>query len=248
MDFNAAIQKKVQTESRAFDKLVGFIPEKETGNAVVPVNPYDLAPVQARFNEYLVGIQSMKAEAESLTITDDKSNVLAVEMASQAKKLVNNIENVRLSIVEAPKKFTSTVDKFARVFKDQILSIETELKKKTLDFLRKKEAEHLEAERKLQEEQAKLQAKLDKAAKKAGVESVKVPDVIVPELQTKTKTEDGTAFIKKEWTYRIIDISQVPREYMILDEKKVKGAVKAGIRSIPGLEIFEDDKLSIRTR
>jgi len=240
MDFNAALKKQKDFDS--------FKDQEETGKAVALANPYDLAPVQARFNEYLVGIQSMKTEAESLIITDDKSNVLAVEMASQAKKLINSIETVRLSIVEAPKKFTSAVDKFAKGFKDQILSIETELKKKTLDFLRKKEAEHREAERKLQEERAKLQAKLDKDAKKAGVESVRVPDVIIPEVQTKTKTEDGTAFIKKEWTYRIIDISQVPREYMILDEKKVKGAVKAGMRSIPGLEIFEDDKLSIRTR
>jgi hypothetical protein len=49
-----------------------------------------------------------------------------------------------------------------------------------------------------------------------------------------------------EWDYKVADISLVPRDYLILNEKAVKAAIKGGILNIPGLEIFEKPAVSVR--
>lgn len=108
------------------------------------------------------------------------------------------------------------------------------------------------------------QAKLDAEAAAAGVEPVKLegpvktealssmvvpaqaPVLEVPE--TKIQTEAGTSTIKSEWTHKIIDAGQVPREYCSPDDKLLKAAVKAGIRTIAGCEIFEDFKAAVRVK
>ena len=46
-------------------------------------------------------------------------------------------------------------------------------------------------------------------------------------------------FSSSSWEFEIEDINKVPREYLTLDEKKVKDDLKMGIRNIPGLKIYE---------
>lgn len=53
---------------------------------------------------------------------------------------------------------------------------------------------------------------------------------------------DGVQFAEN-WTYRVIDEAMIPREYLIIDTKKINAIVKAtkGSLIIPGLEIYADD-------
>jgi len=55
-----------------------------------------------------------------------------------------------------------------------------------------------------------------------------------------------TQGLTKRWTFKTTDLSQVPREWLQLDEKKVKEAIAAGTRSIAGLEIYQDESITIR--
>jgi hypothetical protein len=48
------------------------------------------------------------------------------------------------------------------------------------------------------------------------------------------------------WTFGTLDLSQVPREYLMLDETKVRRAIAAGTREIPGLKIFQKAGISLR--
>ena len=114
----------------------------------------------------------------------------------------------------------------------------------------------------LKEHEAR-QAKLDAEAAAAGVEAVKLDEpvfeeppaaeiiTIAPVLEapeTKIQTDAGSSTIKSEWTYKIIDADQVPREHCSPDDKLLKAAVKAGIRTIAGCEIFEDFKAAVRVK
>jgi diketogulonate reductase-like aldo/keto reductase len=38
----------------------------------------------------------------------------------------------------------------------------------------------------------------------------------------------------------------VPREYLAVDDTAIKAAIKAGIRSIPGVEIYEEAEVRVR--
>ena len=115
----------------------------------------------------------------------------------------------------------------------------------------------------LKEHEAR-QAKLDAEAAAAGVEAVKLDEPIKTEAltsmatpaiapvlevpETKIQTEAGTSTIKSEWAYKIIDAGQVPREYCSPDDKLLKAAVKAGIRTIAGCEIVEEFKSAVRVK
>ncbi len=47
---------------------------------------------------------------------------------------------------------------------------------------------------------------------------------------------DGISVVEK-WTYNLVDISQVPRALMAVDDRAVREAIKQGHRTIPGLEV-----------
>lgn len=66
--------------------------------------------------------------------------------------------------------------------------------------------------------------------------------------QNKTIHSDaGSATFRKDWDFKIIDETKVPREYLIVDEKAIRNAIKKnGVRSIEGIEIFETENSSFR--
>lgn len=53
---------------------------------------------------------------------------------------------------------------------------------------------------------------------------------------------------RKRWTFKVVALNKVPREYMELDEVKVRAAIKSGLRNIAGLEIYEEDGLAVGGR
>jgi len=132
---------------------------------------------------------------------------------------------------------------------------------------RRKEAEaerqaEIERQKKEREEALARQAELEEKAKAEGVEP---PDVEIPEIEElppvdihvevdtqdtgPTKTEEGTASNIVTWKHKLIDINKVPEEYIIksLNGPAIKNAIKAGVREIDGLEIYEDIQVRFRT-
>jgi hypothetical protein len=53
---------------------------------------------------------------------------------------------------------------------------------------------------------------------------------------------------RTEWKGTVIDPSQVPEEYKIIDQKKINAVVKAGVRSIPGVKIEQVSGLAVRAK
>ena len=88
-------------------------------------------------------------------------------------------------------------------------------------------------------------AKLKAEAEKAGI---KAPDIELPPpveaapptVEKTVRSSEGKATMVKTWKHEVTDPDQVPREYLTVDEKKIRAAVKDGVRSIPGVNIYED--------
>ena len=53
-----------------------------------------------------------------------------------------------------------------------------------------------------------------------------------------------------DWVYehKLLNIADVPREYLMLDEEKIKLLIKAGIRKINGLSIEKKEKITLRRK
>jgi hypothetical protein len=57
----------------------------------------------------------------------------------------------------------------------------------------------------------------------------------------------ATAYVTRNWSFEVVDLDRVPREYMSLDVAVVREAIaKDGIRDIPGLRIFQAEALRVR--
>jgi len=138
---------------------------------------------------------------------------------------------------------------------------EAAIRKKELEAERQTEIARQVVER---EEALARQKELDAKAKEASVESVEVaiPEVVDPGVPDPvivvpkdvaggpTRTAEGTTFTVKTWKHRLISLDQVPRKFtvMSLDDKAVKDAIDAGVRTIPGLEIYEHSDVRLRTK
>lgn len=62
------------------------------------------------------------------------------------------------------------------------------------------------------------------------------------------ETSMVSTFDKIEFSYEISDPTMISRDYLTVDEDKVKLAMKQGVRAIPGLKIIENRTTSIRRK
>lgn len=172
-----------------------------------------------------------KAEAEARAKAAEEARIRAEQAAKEAKERAERqAEQARI-----------------QAEKDKLSKAEVE---KKAEEARKKAEEQAKIEAEKAAEQARIDAEL--AAKKAAeqaetVQAVHVAEV-VPDVPKNIKTSSGSATAKLKWTFKLVDISQVPVEFLLLNEKKIKHLVEAGIRNIPGIEIFQQEKTSFRSK
>lgn len=58
--------------------------------------------------------------------------------------------------------------------------------------------------------------------------------------------DDKVKGTRRSWKAQVVDEYKIPREYLIVDEVKINKVVRAGVRSIPGVKIFEEIKMTGR--
>jgi hypothetical protein len=57
----------------------------------------------------------------------------------------------------------------------------------------------------------------------------------------------SAAYVRRSWTFEVVDLDQVPREYMSLDVEVVRNAIQRdGVRHIGGLRIYQNETLHVR--
>lgn len=67
-------------------------------------------------------------------------------------------------------------------------------------------------------------------------------------IDLEIRVDDGVLYTQKKWEFNIDDSSLIPREYMIVDDRKIKEAISNGIRNIPGVDIYEKHELVMRIK
>lgn len=102
---------------------------------------------------------------------------------------------------------------------------------------------YLLEEKKRQEEQKRLE---EEAIKNAKPEDIDIIVPIVESIKT-THGEVSTTTGIKYNEFEIIDETLIPREYLMVDESKIKTAInKGGVKSIDGIKIIENVRFTNR--
>lgn len=197
----------------------------------------------------------------------------AVDQIVQIKALAKKIEEHRLSMTRPLDESKKAIMDWFRPATDYLEKAEALLKASVNVFNtaeRKKQAEADAKHRRLEalerdrqaEEQRKTEALLeqaDKAAAMGDMETAEVLEaqaivaqevaapmaVLVPYVPEKTQG----ASTRQNWKYRVVDAALVPREFLMVDEKKLGAYAKAmkADAAVLGVEFFPEDVLVVRS-
>lgn len=158
------------------------------------------------------------------------------------KNKVKDVEDERKEytkpIDEAKKRLMAKEKEITEPIKAFIEKIETEMGK----WFVLEEAKRNEEQKRLEAEAiAKANAEAEALAKETNTPVVLPTDIIVPIIESPktTRGQVATSTAIKYNEFEVVDASLVPREYLMVDESKIKEAInKGGVESIAGIKII----------
>ena len=86
----------------------------------------------------------------------------------------------------------------------------------------------------------------DNTQKEAVAEAIQTVEKPVATYSPATQAPEALKGVTKTWAFEITDASTVPRAYLIVDEKAIRQAVRDGVRTIPGVRIYQEESLRVR--
>ena len=162
-------------------------------------------------------------------------SIEAIDNASlflrKVKEAENNLEAKRLEFTAPLNQSLKAINETFRQLKSPLTQARELLTGRILSWKR------LETER-LAKEEARRRA-IQEAHEKAGHQ------VNAPVVLERPETKIGNTQTRKVWTFRVIDFSKIPDEYKLINQVTVNQAIRDGAREIGGLEIYQEEKLSI---
>lgn len=191
-------------------------------------------------------ISEMELEAKILEVNSESSAKIATEMTGQVKRIDKAVDDRRKEIIAQPDSFVRKVNGFVKPIRDRLKGLEAILKRKLGDYAYQQELQRREIERLQREEAAKLQEDLNKEAEAKGVEPVQVIPVSVTTRKEPTRSDGAVASSVIVWKHEVVDLNAVPREYLMANDLAIKTAIRAGIRNIEGVRIYEEAEMRVR--
>lgn len=124
--------------------------------------------------------------------------------------------------------------------KDEARKKEREIEQKRLDEERKLEEERVriaQEKRKNEEEKQRLEEEKARMAEEKRIEAERV------EREKKDAEAAKLRGLTSYWKFEVVDEAALDRKYMMPNSAKINEDIKAGVRVIPGLRIYEEQKM-----
>jgi len=179
-------------------------------------------------------------KAEKAIISTDEDVEKATLFLSKVKSSFNQTENMRKVFVQPLNDHVSNINAFFKAITSPLATAERIMKDKVLQFRRIQEQARQKEQARLDEITRKKQETENKKAEKKGVEA----SIIIAPIVEPVQKSVGNSSFKKVWKFSITKQSLVPREYLIVDESYIRRAVSAGVRDIPGVEIYQEELMA----
>ena len=183
--------------------------------------------------------------AESRVIATVEDTKSATDDLSVIAKLKKAMEEKRKEYVVPLQTQVKQINDTYKSLMEPIESADRVTRSKILDYRKAQERIRQEQEEvnRLRMEAARREMEL----KGELTESVDLVEV-VPEVSKSVTTDMGAASTFKVRKWEIVDFTLVPNDLKLIDAGKVTKLVKAGIGSISGIRIWEEDSLRVTPR
>lgn len=192
---------------------------------------------------------------EGFNIETNENYLNSANLLKQVKSKTREVKEMRRELIAPIDESKRKIKALFEVPLDQLLTVEKKIKSAMLVWQRKqdelKRIEELQVMKKQEEEAERLRLiaeELKKENKEAADEIVNEANVIEKkEVVVKSKIEKVQGISKKTiWKFKIINDDEVPNEYKSINVTRIGKHVRAGVRSIPGVEIYSEDVISVR--
>ena len=201
--------------------------------------------VKEQTQELMNKAEVIVREAKEIVVQDKDSLTTAVNFLGKIAIAKKGVDSRRRFFVEPLNQQVKSINDLFRGYSDPLAQADRIVRNKVLVY-QAEEAKRVAEEQRKATEEAKAQA--EEASKHPTEEFIPIPINIVEEPEKTVRADAGSATTRQVWTFKIVDPSQVPDEYKMIDEKKIAAVVKAGIRNIPGVEIYPTSSLVVTGR
>lgn len=220
--------------------------------AIVFSGSPDITEFKPGFAIFDQEIAKWENQAKDMQIIDQPTREMAVMIIGESTRLSKQVDTLRDDIWKPHLLFRKKLDSFVGTFTDRLSRIKNTLKAAERKFLDLEEMKRREAEKRAQDALEAEQKKINEQAAAKNIQPIKLEAPVIPPESVKMRTESGvSSYEHKEWRFEITDPEKVARKYCSPDEKKLKEAVKGGLREgmegSEGLKIFEFKENRYRT-
>lgn len=210
-----------------------------------PILP-DMERIRSMFRPYAEAFERLQAEAKALAITTKEHEIHATDFLIQTQDLQKKLEKQRKDLVEKPGDWVKSINSLCKMWSEPLKVLELDIKRVMAAYMTQV---RIEAQKKEREQQRALE-EMQKAAEQKALEAelpAPAPPVVIPVTPQRSNAiargTSGSASLRDHWDFEIVDISQVDRKYLMVNEKAVKADITAGLREAAGLRIFNDPKV-----
>lgn len=208
---------------------------------------------------------------DALVVKDQESSALVMDTARAVKSWAKKLEDKRDELVRPLNAKVKEINTYAKSIAGPLEKAEAHCKAQLRTWELHLEKQRQEAMRLAEIERKRLEA--EAAAKvKADLEAKTVEDLFKPkeeqvrdQIVAKVEQERTAVEIQNQhqatvtaiqsqkvsgasrpWAFEVTEANRIPFEFMMVDEKKIREAIRNGVREISGVRIFQDTKISIR--
>ena len=193
-------------------------------------------------------VDGIIGEMATIRIENETTAMQAGEFLRKNKetqKFVKDyFEDARASTYKAYKEVTDQI----KFFIGKLEKAEKAVKRKVSDYQMEQERVRREEERRLAEEARKKEEerRLAQAIETGDEEDLDTP-IETPAIKVEgPRKMEGVSYVDR-WTYEIQDVSQIPREFLIPDERKIRSYVTnlKDRAKIPGVRVYSDKTVRV---
>lgn len=203
--------------------------------------------------ENQVELQEMEKEISPVLIKAEKYAVNNLEDVENASVFLKQIKDMEKIVEDKRLTFTKPLNESLKNINDTFkkmrepLELAREMVTKKILVWKRVENERIAAEqaaaRKRQQEEAEARAKEMADGLEPVITVIKAPITLAP-----VENKIGNVQTVKRWVYEVVDFSQLPDYFKMVNPVTINNEIKIGTREIKGLRIYQEETLSIVNR
>lgn len=209
----------------------------------------ELSKQQIQVVESKVSLLCNRANGFVVGNEDDVN--LASEFLKRIRDTEKKIEKKRLEFTQPLNQSLKAINATFKKLIEPLSGARKILSDKVLMWRKKEEEKaRIEEEKRRKAEEEKIrkirEAEIEEAKKEEMIEKVIETEESKPAIK-KPQATIGKTQARKVWAFEVIDFSQVPDKYKMINQVEINADIRAGERKIAGLKIYQKEILSIRS-